>query len=113
MGYGVVWYGVPEVNGLCALGCAPGIVPVAGAGKSSEYNSKSPDDAIKLLPELSDRGVEYYGAWLKYLLTAEQELEASGERTTTDPNEIDIYYISRRSGSTILSRRTSSCGSSG
>ncbi|RYQ31944.1 hypothetical protein PG2019B_0465 [Bifidobacterium pseudolongum subsp. globosum] len=61
-------------------------------GKSSEYNSKSPDDAIKLLPELSDRGVEYYGAWLKYLLTAEQELEASGERTTTDPNEIDIYY---------------------
>lgn len=60
--------------------------------KINKYANKSPDDVIALLPELSRKGAEYYVAWNNYLLNAKDDMEAAGERTTTDPDEIKTYY---------------------
>ena len=60
--------------------------------KVNKYANKSPDDVIALLPELSRKGAEYHVAWNNYLLNAKDDMEAAGERTTTDPDEIETYY---------------------
>lgn len=57
--------------------------------KVNKYTNKSPDDVIALLPELSRKGAEYYVAWNNYLLNAKDDMEAAGEHTTTDPDEIE------------------------